>query len=84
MDISQVATGEYWYGKQALDRKLIDKIQTSDDFIMGTVKTHEIFRFKYKQKKSLQEKLSESASLVMEKLAQRILSFVQSSRFAKG
>ncbi len=84
MDMSQVATGEYWYGKQALDRKLIDKIQTSDDFIMGTVKTHEIFRFKYKQKKSLQEKLSESASLVMEKLAQRILSFVQSSRFAKG
>jgi len=26
-----VATGEHWYGTRALERKLIDIIQTSDD-----------------------------------------------------
>ena len=34
LDIDKVATGEYWFGKDALKLGLVDKIQTFDDYIV--------------------------------------------------
>ncbi|HEY1077640.1 MAG TPA: protease SohB, partial [Fontimonas sp.] len=34
LDLSRVATGEHWFGSQALELKLIDAIETSDDFLL--------------------------------------------------
>jgi len=36
LEIEMVATGEHWYGTRALERKLIDIIQTSDDYLLTT------------------------------------------------
>lgn len=59
--IDQVATGEHWHGVQALQLKLVDKLQTSDDYLMQASQTKDIFEVTYEVKKTLSEKLFHSA-----------------------
>ena len=59
--IEKVATGEHWYGTQALALGLVDKIQTSDDYLLKASHTHNIFELKMTQKKTLSERLAKSA-----------------------
>lgn len=73
LDLAKVATGEYWYGTEAKDLGLIDKIQTSDDYLLTSAqKDLAIFELKYAHKQTLQEKLShilgESAQKTITKL----------------
>ena len=35
LDIEQVATGEHWYGQQAVEKGLVDEINTSDEVILS-------------------------------------------------
>ena len=58
VDIDKIATGEHWYGSQALALKLVDAIQTSDDYLLENSKDHDLFSVKYAGKKSLGEKLA--------------------------
>lgn len=57
LDFDQVATGEYWYGTQALALGLIDEISTSQEFLLKKYKTHKILFLKSEKKKKLSEKL---------------------------
>ncbi len=59
IDIETVATGETWYGQQAIDNNLADKIQTSDDFILQAVKDMDIYHLSIEHKKGLIEKIKE-------------------------
>ena len=34
LDVDKVATGEHWFGQQALDLQLVDELATSDDIIL--------------------------------------------------
>src|SRR3990167_743797 len=62
VDINQVATGEYWLGTHALDLKLIDALQTSDDYLLSTSKTLNLFEIVYKTKKPFSKRLAGSAA----------------------
>jgi serine protease SohB len=48
VDIEKVATGEYWYGKSALDLNLVDQIMTSDEYILSMKDSFDIIHIKYK------------------------------------
>jgi len=61
LDIENVATGEIWYGKEALEKGLVDRIATSDDLILDALKTSQVFRVSYEHKKSLAERLGFAA-----------------------
>jgi serine protease SohB len=67
LDIDKVATGEHWYGTQALELGLIDKIQTSDDYILQMAAEHEVFSVAYEVKKPLAQRLSFSVQSAVEK-----------------
>ena len=67
LDINQVATGEHWYGQQAIDKKLIDEIATSDEYLYSKINDFRIISVKVKEKQGLQKKLSEAMSLVVKK-----------------
>ncbi|TQV75588.1 protease SohB [Aliikangiella marina] len=67
LDIDKVATGEHWYGTTALKLGLIDKIQTSDDYILHNAKDNEVFEINYEIKKPLAERLSLSIQGAVEK-----------------
>lgn len=62
VEIDQVATGEYWYGLQALKLNLIDSIGTSDDYLFNQHKTAKLYAVEYKTKQSLVQKLSQASA----------------------
>lgn len=52
LDIDKVATGEYWFGKDALELGLVDKIQTYDDYLIDLLKKqHNVYEVSYVIKK---------------------------------
>ena len=57
LDMAQIATGEHWFGTQALALNLVDEIATSDDLILQAMETKAVIAVHYKQKKSLIQKL---------------------------
>lgn len=78
LDIEQVATGEHWYGQQALELKLIDELMTSDDYLLEKSKDSNIFEIQYKLKPKLGKRLGASARSAWEEFSSDI-----SSRFEK-
>ena len=59
--VDKIATGEHWFGQQALELNLIDAISTSDDVILQAVKDKSVLSVKYRVKKSLLQKLGKQA-----------------------
>lgn len=76
LNMDQIATGEYWFGEDALKMKLVDQLGTSDDYILNKTKTHTVVKITLEKKASFSEKVSEifskMVSLTFEKTIQRI------------
>lgn len=81
LDLNQIATGEHWYGQKALELKLCDKIQTSDDYIFSHFPERKILELSFEKKKSLGEKISEGFSITLEKVLARWIQSQHDSRF---
>ena len=62
IDIEKVATGEYWYGENALSLNLIDEVMTSDEYILSMKEKFEITHIKYKPVKTFSDKISKISS----------------------
>ncbi|WP_111978489.1 protease SohB [Algibacillus agarilyticus] len=80
LDIEKVATGEHWYGTQALDLGLIDSVETSDDYLLAQNEDKNIYQVKYSQKKSLSEKLPFGAANLFDALFVKAWQRLQSLR----
>lgn len=61
LDIEKIATGEHWFGQQALALNLVDELQTSDDVILAAIQDKLVLEVKYTVKKSLVQKLGKQA-----------------------
>lgn len=57
LDLGQVATGEYWHGQQALELGLVDRIETSDDYLLSARSDAKLFKLRYKARKRPLERL---------------------------
>lgn len=73
LDIEKVATGEHWFGQQAIELNLIDEISTSDDVILKAIENKEVIELKYKEKKKLTQKLGSQLEQSLENLLHKIL-----------
>ncbi len=71
LDIESVATGEHWYGSQALDKGLIDAVGTSDDLLLGLIQEHEVIGVRYLQRKKMMDRFTGSAAESLDKLMMR-------------
>ena len=56
VNIEDLATGETWYGTRAKDKRLIDEIMTSDDYLLAANDKANMFKVEYTIKKNLLEK----------------------------
>lgn len=74
LNINEVATGEYWYGLEALKKGLVDKLSTSDDVLLELNQTHKVYRVKYVEKKNLAEKLGFAAEGAVLRIFNKIMS----------
>ena len=57
LNIDKVATGEHWLAVDAINMNLVDKLQTSDAYIMEKLSTHKVFQIKAHHKTSFLTKL---------------------------
>jgi serine protease SohB len=68
VDIDKIATGETWYGTQALDLALVDGIQTSDDYLVTRSKEARLFEVVFERKKKIHERLGLAAEQSADRL----------------
>ena len=73
LDVDKVATGEHWFGQQALELQLVDELATSDDIILEKMKDKSVISVKYKVKKPLLQKIGKQAEESIEGIIHRNL-----------
>ncbi|QRG81000.1 protease SohB [Citrobacter sp. R56] len=71
LDIEKVATGEHWYGQQALEKGLVDEVNTSDDVILDLMDGREVLSVRFMQRKKLIDRFTGSAAESADKLLLR-------------
>ncbi len=57
VDVEKIATGEHWYGKQALELNLVDELSTSEAYLMNAIDEYNVYLVENVKKKSFIEKL---------------------------
>lgn len=57
LELDKVATGEHWYGEDAIKLNLVDKLETSDSYIMSRMEDAQVFAIHTRSKPTLAEKL---------------------------
>ncbi len=83
LEIDKVATGEHWFGQQALDLKLVDKLGTSDDYLMAKAADGHVFEVKFELPKQLSSRLSRILQGAVEGVIFSGLKQLRRSRFSK-
>lgn len=73
LNVEAVATGDIWYGQQALENGLIDQIGTSDQYLVDACNDADVYTVRYEYKKSLQEKLGIAVQRGVESAFTRLL-----------
>lgn len=71
IDLSKVATGEHWYGQQALGLKLVDEIKTSDDLLLELNRDATLYEISYTTPRNLMSKLLGQAQEKLSSLLMR-------------
>lgn len=69
--IDEVATGEHWYGAQALKLKLVDRLVTVDDYLMERAAHAEIYQLEYRRRRAPLDALLRPAASLLQKLLGR-------------
>jgi serine protease SohB len=67
LNLDTVATGEHWYGTQALELGLADEIRTSDELLAELVVDRDLYHVAYHIKQPLQKRLMGGMDAVLEK-----------------
>lgn len=65
LDIDKVSTGEHWLAKDAFDLRLVDKLSTSDEYLIGKMTKYKAFKLTIQPKTSLVNKLLKPAMRLM-------------------
>lgn len=68
LNVDKVATGEHWYGQDALDLNLVDKLQTSDEYLLALLPQHDVYVINTRKKATLGEKLGLQAAQMADSL----------------
>ncbi|WP_375739480.1 protease SohB [Pseudomonas boanensis] len=66
--MDEIATGEVWLGVAALNKRLVDELRTSDEYLAERAREAELFHLHYVARKSLQERVGLAASVALDRL----------------
>jgi serine protease SohB len=76
LNVDKVATGEHWYGEDALNLNLVDKLQTSDEYLLALLAQHDVYVINTRRKATLGEKLGLQAAQMADSLIPAIMNKV--------
>lgn len=58
LELDKVATGEHWFGEQALELALVDELRTSDDLLMQLADEARLFELRYIRRQPMGRRLT--------------------------
>lgn len=73
LEVAKVATGEHWYGEDARELNLVDKLQTSDEYILSLLPKHDVYVINTRKRPTFGEKLGLQAAQMAENLIPAVL-----------
>lgn len=76
-----MATGEVWLGVAAIDKRLVDELKTSDEYLSARARDAHLYHLHYAQRKSLQERVGLAASTSAEKVVDSLWARLTQQRF---
>ncbi|TVP87813.1 MAG: protease SohB [Thioalkalivibrio sp.] len=71
LDLERLATGEHWYGEQALDLQLVDELRTSDDLLMALAREYELYEVTFNRRQPMSRRIGIAFQEAVERLLQR-------------
>ncbi|MCB5160601.1 protease SohB [Marinomonas algarum] len=80
LDIEAIATGDTWYGSEALENHLVDSVMTSDAYLVSQYDKADVIQIAYKQPKGMAERLGLSFFSALEQKATVWLSKLTQTR----
>ncbi|WP_445009921.1 protease SohB [Vreelandella stevensii] len=79
MDIEQLATGEIWYGSEALEHKLVDSVGTSEAYLVERMADAQVYRVKLEPPKTMGRRFGLAVSAGIENALVKALGVVESA-----
>lgn len=79
LNVDKVATGEHWYGQDSLDLNLVDKLQTSDEYLLNLLNLHDVYLIQTRRKPTLGEKLGLQAAQMADSLIPAVVNKMMES-----
>src|SRR5690606_19415894 len=79
LNVETDATGEHWYGKDALDLNLVDQLKTSDEYLLDLLQQHDVYVIETRKKPTLGEKLGLQAAQIADSLVPAVMNKVMES-----
>lgn len=76
LNVELVATGEHWYGKDALELSLVDQLQTSDEYLLSLLTQHDVYMIDTRRKPTFGEKLGLQAAQMADVLIPAVMNKV--------
>lgn len=76
LNVELVATGEHWYGKDALELSLVDQLQTSDEYLLSLLTQHDVYMIDTRRKPTFGEKLGLQAAQMADGLIPTVMNKV--------
>lgn len=68
VDLDKVATGEHWFASQAIELGLIDRCQTSDDYLLAAREHFELYHIQYKIKQPVSKRFTSALESLLAKV----------------
>ena len=62
LDLDQVATGEHWLARRAMELGLVDQLRTSDEYLVDRAREASLYEVTFERPRSLRERLGRAAA----------------------
>ena len=69
VNIDEIATGEAWYGKRALDLNLVDELLTSDEYLSGLCDDRAVYQVQWEEIQSPVDKILGKVNGTLDRLS---------------
>lgn len=83
LDIEAVATGEIWYGSEAVGKGLADALGTSEAYLLERMKERRVLKLSLEARKGLGERVGLAGARAVERGVERTLEVLDASRWMR-
>ncbi|MBZ5487824.1 protease SohB [Halomonas aquamarina] len=83
MDIDTLATGEIWYGSEAVDNHLVDSLGTSEAYLVERMRQAKVYSVKLERPRTMGRRLGMAVSAGVESAMLKAMSMLEASSWQR-